>query len=145
MDSPDTGADVKNILEVIGEQTEKFEHKNCAETWVSVCPNIGNLTVSLSEQCPDTCPASISWPILELNTSMDFPDPEIDEKNILEVIVEQTEKFKHKNYADTWVSVCPNKRYEVYMSVCPNIRYDMSVCLNIWNEDSLSACLNIMH
>ena len=32
MDSPDTGAAVKNILEVIGEQTEKFEHKNCAET-----------------------------------------------------------------------------------------------------------------
>ena len=51
---------------------------------------------------------------------MDFPDPEIDVKNILEVIVEQTEKFKHKNYADTWVSVCPNERYEVYMSVCPN-------------------------
>ena len=49
MDSPDTGAAVKNILEVIGKQTEKFEHKNCAETWVSVCPNICNLSVSLSE------------------------------------------------------------------------------------------------
>ena len=61
---------------------------------------------------------------------MDFPDPEIDVKNILEVIVEQTEKFKHKNYADTWVSVCRNKRYEVYMSVCPNIKYEVYVSLS---------------
>ena len=80
MDSPDTGAAVKNILEVIGKQTEKFEHKNCAETWVSVCPNICNLSVSLSEQCLETSPAYISWPILELNTSMDFPDPKTDVK-----------------------------------------------------------------
>ena len=49
MDSLDDGEAVKNILEVIGKQTEKFEHKNCAETWVSVCPNICNLSVSLSK------------------------------------------------------------------------------------------------
>ena len=60
-----------------------------------------NLCVSLSEQCPNTRPASISRPILQLITSMDSPDTGVDVKNILEVIGEQTEKFEHKNCAET--------------------------------------------
>ena len=60
-----------------------------------------NLSVSLSEQCPNTRPASISQSILKINTSMDSPDTGAAVKNILEVIGKQTEKFEHKNCAET--------------------------------------------
>ena len=55
---------------------------------MSVCPNICNLFVSLSEHFQDIYTTFISWPILELSMSKDFANHKAHVKNILEVIDE---------------------------------------------------------